>query len=140
MPTVGNAAKAGLQNFKLLARDLTLAPVANSRLYGRDFNQMGTRSRPVPDIGCDCQKLPMGGPNSQYRSFTSKKLYFVAHLAAIFFARIQKIFNPYWHFTCQILSQSYVNFAVEILGDSSIYASATLCLNQNDWLVWTVQM
>lgn len=41
----------GLQKFKLLARDLTLVPVANSRLYGRDFNQMGTRTRPVTVFG-----------------------------------------------------------------------------------------
>ena len=42
-----NAAQAGLQNFKFLAPDLTLALVANSRLYGRDFNQLGTRHRPT---------------------------------------------------------------------------------------------
>ena len=41
------AAKVDLQNFKLLAPDLTLALVANSRLYGRDFNQIDTRTRPV---------------------------------------------------------------------------------------------
>jgi hypothetical protein len=45
-PAGGSAAQAGLQKFKLLARDLTLEPVANSRLYGRDFNQRGTRIRP----------------------------------------------------------------------------------------------
>ena len=36
----------GLQNFNLLARDLTLALVTSSRLYGRDFNQMDTRNLP----------------------------------------------------------------------------------------------
>jgi hypothetical protein len=40
------AAEAGLQNFNLLARDLTLALVASSRLYGRDFNQMDIWTRP----------------------------------------------------------------------------------------------
>ncbi|WP_296542625.1 hypothetical protein, partial [Rhodoferax sp.] len=43
----GSAAGAGLQNFKLLARYLTLVPVVNSRMHSRDFNKMGTRTRPL---------------------------------------------------------------------------------------------
>jgi hypothetical protein len=44
-PKTRHAALAGLQKFKLLARDLTLAMVANSRLHGRDFNQMAPWTR-----------------------------------------------------------------------------------------------
>jgi hypothetical protein len=50
---VGTAALAGLQKFKLLARDLTLAPAPDCRLYRRDFNQMNTRTRPEAGI-LDC--------------------------------------------------------------------------------------
>lgn len=45
-----------LQNFELLVRDLTLAPVANGRLYGRDFDQMDTRTR--PEAGPHGSQLP----------------------------------------------------------------------------------
>jgi len=43
------AAGASLQKLKLPTGYPTLKPVANSRLYGRDFNQMCARTRPSRD-------------------------------------------------------------------------------------------
>ncbi len=42
----GNAAVAGIQKFKMLARYLTLVPVVDRQLSRRDSNQRDTRTRP----------------------------------------------------------------------------------------------
>ena len=41
-----SAAGAGIQNFKMLARCLTLVPAVDRQLCRRVFNQKGTRTRP----------------------------------------------------------------------------------------------